>query len=243
MPKLPARIRRMSGRSIERILVVEDEVDVASALRRAFEPLDYRVDLAFDGRDGLERALSGEYALVVLDIMLPTTNGLEICVRLRKEEVWTPILMLTAKSGDLDQAESLDAGADDYLTKPVSMAVLVAHVRAILRRAKLFDSRNLVAGGMRLDSIRRRCSDGGTEIELSARETEVLAYLMLHKDVIVSKNELIVGVWGSDFHGDSNIVEVYVRHLRRKLEGPFGRRIIDTFRGSGYQLRSEADTA
>jgi len=225
---------------VERILVVEDDVDVAIGLRRVLETHGYSVDLSFDGLEGLTKARSGRYALVVLDLMLPSMSGFKVCVQLRKEGVWTPILMLTAKSGEWDQAESLDSGADDYLAKPVSMTILLAHVRALIRRAQLFDSRHLAVDGLTLDPVRNRCSDGETEIELSGREVEVLACLMNRAEVIVSRAELIASVWGADFQGDSNIVEVYVRHLRKKLEAPFNRKVIDTVRGGGYRFHMKS---
>jgi DNA-binding response OmpR family regulator len=222
---------------VERILVVEDEEGFARSLRHVFEAHGYAVELSFDGADGLSRGLTEQFALIILDILLPSANGYKVCSQLRKEAIQAPILMLSAKSGDWDQAECLDAGADDYLTKPVSMTVLLAHVRALLRRARLFESRNLAIAGITLDPVRRRCTDGRVEVELSAREIEVLACLMLRAGVVVSKAELIATVWGRDFEGDSNIVEVYIRHLRKKLEGPFARKIIDTVRGSGYRLQ------
>ena len=225
-------------RPVARILVVEDDQDIAVSLQSVLQAHGYAVDLAFDGGTALARALSEQYQLVVLDIMLPSTNGFKVCLQLREEGMWAPILMLTAKSGDWDQAESLDAGADDYLTKPVSMTVLLAHVRALIRRAQLFNARDLSADGLTLDPVRHCCSDGTSEIELSAREIEVLACLMVHRDVVVSKADLIARVWGNEFQGNANIVEVYVRHLRRKLEIPFGRKVIDTVRGSGYRFHT-----
>jgi two-component system, OmpR family, response regulator len=151
-------------------------------------------------------------------------NGFRVCTSLREADVWTPILMLTAKSGDWDQVVSLEAGADDYLVKPVPMTVLLARVRALIRRSQLFDTRQLSVEGLRLDPIRRSCTAGNLAVDLSGREVEVLACLMLHRDTIVSKEELLAKVWGSDFRGDVNIVEVYVRHLRKKLEVPLGRK-------------------
>jgi two-component system, OmpR family, response regulator len=228
----------VTASSAERILIIEDEEAVAVGLGRVLESHGYGPELTFDGSDGLAKALTGEYALIVLDIMLPSTNGFKVCAQLREEGVWTPILMVSAKSGEWDQAESLDAGADDYLTKPVSMTVLLAHVRALIRRAKLFDARLLAVDGLTLDPVRHCCSDGITDVDLSAREIEVLACLMNCRDVVVPKSDLIENVWGRDFRGDANIVEVYIRHLRRKLEGPFNRKIIDTVRGSGYRFHN-----
>jgi two-component system OmpR family response regulator len=222
-----------------RILVVEDEEDVANGIQRVLETNGFHVDVALDGKDGLAKALGDRCDLVILDIMLPTMNGFRVCASLREAGMWAPIVMLSAKSGDWDQAESLDAGADDYLTKPVSMIVLLAHVRALIRRAQLFDARQLSVDGLCLDPVRHCCSDGRQSVDLSAREVEVMAYLMINRYLVVSKIELLSNVWGADFSGDANIVEVYVGHLRKKLEAPFGRKVIDTIRGSGYRLHCE----
>jgi two-component system, OmpR family, response regulator len=218
------------------ILVIEDEEEVALGIQRFLGTHGYQVVVAFDGDEGLREALRSAPDLVILDILLPSMNGFRICASLRRAEMWTPILMLTAKSGDWDQVESLEAGADDYLIKPVPMTVLLAHVRALIRRSQLFEARHLSAEGLRLDPVRGSCSSGNVVVELSGREVEVLAFLMLHRDTTVSKEELLAKVWGSDFLGNVNIVEVYVRHLRRKLESPFGRKIVETVRGRGYRL-------
>jgi two-component system OmpR family response regulator len=223
-----------------RILVIEDEEEVALGIQSVLGAHGYTVAVAFDGNEGLRMALRSSPDLVILDILLPSMNGFKVCAALREAEIWTPILMLTAKSGDWDQVESLDAGADDYLIKPVSMTVLLAHTRALIRRSQMIDARHLSVEGLNLDPIRRSCSAGGVEVDLSGREVEVLACLMLNRDSVVSKEELLTRVWGSDFQGDANIVEVYVRHLRKKLEVPLGRKIIDTLRGSGYRLHKGA---
>jgi two-component system, OmpR family, response regulator len=166
-------------------------------------------------------------------------NGFKICEQLRKCFPLMPILMLSAKSGEWDQAESLDSGADDYLVKPVSMIVFVAHVRALLRRAEIAASRFLTAGQLKLDLVRHRCTRGDAVVELSGREVEVLACLMTRPGQVISKAELIETVWGGSFPGDPNIVEVYVNHLRRKLDGSQGSTIIETVRGVGYRLAGE----
>jgi DNA-binding response OmpR family regulator len=228
------------GRSM-RILVIEDDETFARGVQLALEADGYRTDIALDGGLGLEMALAHSYDLFVLDIMLPSINGFKICAELRHRSVWTPILMLTAKVGEWDQAESLDTGADDYLTKPVSMVVLLAHVRALIRRAQVFESRHIAIDGLVLDRVRHCCSNGKTEVELSGREAEVLASLMTRRGQLVSKADLVSTVWGEDFQGDGNIVEVYVRHLRKKLESPFGRRIIETVRGAGYRFSVQGD--
>jgi two-component system OmpR family response regulator len=225
-----------------RILVIEDEEDVALGMQRVLEMHGYTVAVAFDGEEGRRMAMTHPPDLLILDILLPSMNGFKVCAALRQAEMWAPILMLTAKEGDWDQAEGLDAGADDYLIKPVSMTVLLAHVRALLRRAQLFEAQHLSVEGLSLDPVRQSCSDGAVAVDLSGREVEVLACLMLRRD-IVSKSELLATVWGDDYRGDANIVEVYVRRLRKKLEAPLGRKVIETVRGSGYRLFSEAPSA
>jgi DNA-binding response OmpR family regulator len=222
-----------------RVLVIEDEENIAHSIRRVLENEDYEAAIASDGRKGFTLALGQHWDLLIVDIMLPSMNGFQICDSLRRAGMWSPILMLTAKTGEWDQAESLDAGADDYLMKPVSMVVLLAHVRALLRRAQLFENGQLRVDGLTLDPIRHACGDGEIEVSLSGREVELLANLMLQRHRAVSKSELVSRVWGAEFEGDENIVEVYVGHLRRKLEKPLGRRIIDTVRGDGYQFHHE----
>ena len=219
-----------------RILIVEDDLDLSTSLQRVMRGEGFECDVERDGELGLQRAATEVYDLIVLDIMLPTLNGFKICGALRDQNVWTPILMLTAKSGEWDEAESLETGADDYLTKPVSTVVLLAHVRALVRRSRLGDVSALSVEGLALDPIRKRCSDGTTQITLSGREVEVLAFLMLQQGVVVSKGKVIRAVWGDGFEGDQNIVEVYVRNLRRKLDAAFGRKFIETVRGSGYSI-------
>jgi two-component system OmpR family response regulator len=221
-----------------RVLVVEDETRLAEGLRRGFEAEGFAVDLAANGTDGLWLARENEYAVIVLDIMLPGMSGYRICETLRSERNWTPILMLTAKDGEWDQVEALDTGADDYLTKPFSYAVLLARVRALIRRGAGDRPTVLEAGDVRVDPASKAVWRGDTEIDLTAREFSVLEYLMRRKGEVVSKREVLDNVWDSDFEGDSNIVEVYVRHLRNKLDRPFDREAIETLRGSGYRLAS-----
>jgi two-component system, OmpR family, response regulator len=235
----PAVTQDTSGQ----ILVIEDEEEVALGVQRFLRTHGYKVEVAFDGSDGLQMALNSSPDLVILDILLPSMNGFKVCASLRKAVMWAPILMLTAKSGDWDQVESLEAGADDYLIKPVPMTVLLAHVRALIRRSQLFEARHLAVEDLRLDPIRRCCTAGNVVVDLSGREVEVLACLMLHRNTIVSKEDLLAEVWGHDFLGDVNIVEVYIRHLRKKLELPFGRKIIETVRGLGYRLHQGESSA
>jgi two-component system, OmpR family, response regulator len=221
-----------------RVLVVDDEADVAAGVERCLlaEGLDVSID--GDGASALERLCRESFDLVILDILLPSVNGFRVCRVLRERDDWTPVLMLTAKCGEYDEAEGLDIGADDFLTKPFSMVVLQARVRALLRRPRRRVDWPAV-GELRLDPLRRRCLRGTTAIDLTARETEVLAHLLDHPDVVVSKTALLDVVWGAEFGGDPNIVEVYVRHLRRKIDEPFGVRTIETVRGRGYRLNSE----
>jgi len=218
------------------VLVVDDEVSVATGVRRALEADGFTVEVEHDGRAGLERAQAGGFDLVVLDIMLPGLNGFRICRTMREAGDWTPILMLTAKTGELDEAEGLETGADDYLTKPFHMVVFMARVHALVRRPNRGLGEPLSVGDLRLDQYRHRCWRGDAEIELTAREVEVLAYLLSSSGRVVSKPDIIGTVWGDSFGGDPNIVEVYVRHLRRKIDEPFGRRSIETVRGAGYRL-------
>ncbi len=200
-----------------KVLIVEDDEKIASALVRGLEAEGFRVAVAFDGHDGLWRAREGAYDLIVLDIMLPGRNGFQICADLRAEGIWTPILMLTAKDGDLDEAEALETGADDYLTKPFSFPVLVARVRALLRRSVGKDPAPVEVGDLRIDPRRRRVWRDGEEVVLTAREFEVLEFLVRRVGQVVSKHEILAGVWDLDFDGDPNIVEVYIGRLRRKL--------------------------
>jgi DNA-binding response OmpR family regulator len=220
-----------------RVLVVEDDQSVATGLRRALDGEGYRVDHARDGAEGLDLALAGAYDLIILDLMLPKVNGYQVCRRLRAEADPTPILMLTAKAGEWDEAEGLDTGADDYLTKPFSTVVLLARLRALLRRPGAPELRN---GDLRVDPVGRRCWRGHTEVELTGRELGVLTVLLQQVDRIVPKAELLDRVWGERFDGDPNIVEVYVGRLRRKLDEPFDAADIETVRGVGYRLRSRA---
>jgi len=219
-----------------RILVVEDEVRLAEGLRRGLEAEGFAVDVAATGTDGLWMAREQTYSAILLDIMLPGISGYRICETLRAEKNWTPILMLTAKDGEWDQVEALDTGADDYLTKPFSFAILLARVRALLRRGAGERPSILEAGDVTVDPATKRVARGETVIDLTAREFAMLEFLMRRKGDVVSKREVLDGVWDYDFDGDPNIVEVYVGHLRNKIDRPFGRAAIETLRGSGYRM-------
>jgi len=222
-----------------RVLVVEDEKRLAAGLRNGLEAEGFAVDVALDGTDGLWLARENPYDVIVLDILLPGVNGYKLCATLREEGVWTPILMLTAKDGEWDEIEALDTGADDYMTKPFSYAVLLAHLRALLRRGVRERPAVLQAGDLRLDPAARRAWRGEVEVELTARELALLEFLLRRRDEVVSKREILDHVWDYDFEGDPNIVEVYVRHLRNKLDRPFERDSIQTIRGAGYRLAAQ----
>jgi DNA-binding response OmpR family regulator len=219
-----------------RVLVVEDEKGLAAGLKRGLEAEGFAVDVALDGTNGLWMAREQTYDAILLDLMLPGVNGFKICSTLREEGVWTPILMLTAKDGELDEAEALDSGADDYLTKPFSYVVLLAHLRALLRRGATERPAVLEAGDLKLDPAGRRCWRGDTEVTLTAREFSLLEFLIRRKGEVNSKSAILAHVWDYDFEGDPNIVEVYIRHLREKLDRPFGRETVQTVRGAGYRL-------
>ncbi|MEU5191452.1 response regulator transcription factor [Streptomyces klenkii] len=219
-----------------RILIVEDEAGLADSLRHGLSAEGHLVDAVHDGHRGLEAALTGVYDVIVLDVMLPGLSGYEICRRLRGLGQWTPVLMLTAKDGEYDEAEGLDAGADDYLSKPFSFVVLLARLRALGRRRGPAAALPLRAGDLVLDPAARRCLRGGREIELTARELSVLRYLMANAGQAVAKRDILDEVW--DFPGDTdpNIVEVYISSLRKKIDAPFGRRTIVTVHGTGYRI-------
>jgi DNA-binding response OmpR family regulator len=221
-----------------RILVVEDEVRLAEAVRRGLEAEGFAVDVAHDGNDGLWRARVGQgtYDAIILDIMLPGMNGFRVCSAIREQEDWTPILMLTAKDGELDEAEALDTGADDFLHKPFSYVVLLARLRALLRRGAPERPTQLSAGDLRLDPAEHRCWRGDTELVLTAREFSLLELLMRRAGQVQSKTQILDHVWDPAFDGDANIVEVYIGYLRRKIDVPFGRKAIETLRGAGYRL-------
>ena len=219
-----------------RVLVVEDERGLSLALKRGLEAEGFATDVALNGPDGLWMAQENAYDAVILDIMLPGMNGYRVCAALREAGNWAPILMLTAKDGELDEAEALDTGADDYLTKPFSYLVLVAHVRALLRRGARERPAVIALGDLSVDPAARRCARGGTEIDLTAREFSLLEFLVRHPGLVLSKRDILDHVWDYDFEGDANIVEVYVARIRRKIDAPFGRSTIATVRGAGYRV-------
>ncbi|MFC9786870.1 response regulator transcription factor [Rhodococcus sp. NPDC127528] len=222
-----------------RILLVEDESRLAETVRRGLAAEGFVVDIARDGFDGLELASTGEFDVVVLDIMLPGKHGYQVLRELREREVWTPVLMLSAKDGEYDQADAFDLGADDYLTKPFSFVVLLARLRALMRRGAPQRPAVLSAGELTLDPARRRVARGEVPIALTPREYGVLEYLLRNKGNVVTKAEILRAVWDSHYEGDDNVVEVYVGYIRRKIDAPFGTATIDTVRGVGYRLVEE----
>jgi two-component system OmpR family response regulator len=225
------------------VLVVEDEIPLAEAITDGLTAEGFDVDAVHDGMDGLWRAREGSYDAIVLDVLLPGMNGYRVCKTLRDEGVWTPILILTAKDGEYDEAEALDTGADDFLSKPFSFVVLLARLRALFRRGAPPRPAVLALGPLRLDPATRKVHHGEHEVSLTAREFALLEYLMRRDESVASKPEILDHVWGMDFAGDPNVVEVYIGYLRRKLDQPFGTTLIRTVRGAGYRLCADgADT-
>ncbi|MFG1651466.1 response regulator transcription factor [Micromonospora sp. NPDC049275] len=215
-----------------RVLVVEDEARLAAALQRGLQAEGFAVDVAPTGPAGLDAARHGGYDAMILDVMLPGLSGYELVRRLRAEQHWLPVLMLSAKDGEYDQADGLDCGADDYLTKPFSYVVLLARLRALLRRGAPERPTVLSVGDLRLDPARRRVTRADAEVALTAREFALLDYLMRRPGQVISKIELLDHVWDASLETAPNVVEVYVGYLRRKL----GRDRLETVRGAGYRL-------
>ncbi len=219
-----------------RVLVVDDDKHLARAIKRGLEGEGFAVDVAFDGPDGLWRAQESPYDALVLDVMLPGLSGYDLCARLRADGEWAPILMLTAKDGEHDEARALDTGADDFLSKPFSYVVLVARIRALLRRGGHERPSTLTVGDLRLDPAAHRVWRDTTPVELTPRQFSLLEFLMRRAGEVLSKVEILEHVWDFAFDGDPNIVEVYVSQLRRRIDEPFGRAGLQTVRGVGYRL-------
>jgi len=222
-----------------RVLVIEDEVGMARLLKRALEEEGHAVDIARDGPDGLWMATENSYAAIVLDVMLPGLDGFELCRRLRAGSIWVPVLMLTARDEIGDRVRGLDAGADDYLVKPFSLLELAARLRALTRR----DSRRrpvvLTEGDLKLDPATKRAWRAGAELSLSPKEFSLLEFFLRHPGTVLSRSQIIDAVWDFAYDGTSNVVDQYVKYLRRKVDIPFGRDDIQTVRGMGYRLRHE----
>jgi DNA-binding response OmpR family regulator len=219
-----------------RVLVVEDEQAMVEALTWGLEAEGYVVDVATNGEDGLWKAVETSPAVIILDVMLPGLDGYQVCRRLRAQGVWTPVLMLTAMDDELDVAEGLDTGADDYLAKPFAYPVLLARLRALTRRGLGVRPAVLTAAGLTLDPAARTASRDGVALELTSREVSVLEQLMLHKGQVVSKTELLEHCWDPAYEGGPAVVEVLIHRLRRKIDPPDGRPAIQTVRGEGYRI-------
>lgn len=224
-------------------LLVEDAEDMADAVSRGLSAEGFIVEVATNGIDGLWMAKENAFDVIILDIMLPGMSGYAICRELRAEGSSVPILMLTAKDGEHDEADALDLGADDFLSKPFSFVVLLARLRALLRRAPAQREPLLVAGSLRLDPATRRCWRDQTEIALTAREFSLAEYLLRQQGRAVSRNSIAEHVWDAELDIDSNVVEVYIGYLRRKLDRPFNRTDIQTIRGFGYRFVAESESA
>ncbi|WP_421733637.1 winged helix-turn-helix domain-containing protein [Cellulomonas sp.] len=222
-----------------KVLIVEDEPAIAGALRRGLEGEGMAVDVMADGVDGLWAATENQYDAIVLDLMLPGISGRDVLVGLRERGVWTPVLVLTAREGNEVEIGVFDRGADDFLAKPFSFDILLARLRALVRRGAPERPVVLSIGDLRLEPARRRVDRGGSEITLTPREYGVLELLMRRGGDVVTKSEILNNVWDSAFEGDPNVVEVYISYLRRKVDTPFGRRSITTVRGMGYRVVAE----
>jgi two-component system OmpR family response regulator len=219
-----------------RVLVVDDDRRLVRALKRGLESEGFAVDVAFDADEGLWHATEHSYDALVLDVMLPGMSGLELCAKLRDAGDWAPILMLTARGGEHDEAHALDTGADDFLSKPFSYVVLVARLRALLRRGRAERPVTLAVGDLTLDPSAHRVSRGVAEVELTPRQFSLLEFFMRRPGEVHSKQVILEHVWDFAYDGDPNIVEVYVGQLRRRIDEPFGRASLQTVRGVGYRL-------
>jgi two-component system, OmpR family, response regulator len=223
-----------------RVLIVEDQPKLAALLARGLREEGHAADVAARGEDALWMAPAAAYDVVVLDIMLPGIDGIETCRRLRQSEIWTPVLMLTARDAVDDRVTGLDSGADDYLTKPFSFDELLARLRALTRRSPAERPVTVEVGELRLDPAAHRAWRGDTELELSAKEFAVLELLMRRPGSVLSRAQLLEGAWDMSYERRSNIVDVYIRHLREKIDRPFGSETIETVRGVGYRIRARA---
>jgi two-component system OmpR family response regulator len=222
-----------------RVLVVEDEVKMAALIRRGLSEQGLAVDVAASGEDALVKAGAASYDAIVLDVILPGIDGFETCRKLRTDGIWSPVLMLTARGALEDRVAGLDGGADDYLTKPFSFAELLARLRALVRRGQSERPALIEVGDLRLDPATRQVWRGDTEIELSAKEFTLLEAFMRHPGSVLTRTQLLEQAWEYDFEHRSNVIEVYIRYLRRKIDIPFGVTSLETIRGAGYRLRKD----
>ena len=222
-----------------RVLVVEDEKKLGELLRRGLTEEGHAADVADRGEDALWMARAVDYDVIVLDVMLPGADGFEVCQRLRRDGIWAPVLMLTARDGIEDRVTGLDTGADDYLTKPFSFEELLARLRALARRAPAERPALLEVGELRLDPATHRAWRGGAELDLSAKEFAVLEVFMRRPGITLTRAQLLDGAWDISFESRSNLIDVYIGYLREKIDRPFGHRSLETVRGVGYRLRED----
>jgi len=239
MSAIHRRLTRTTHNGEVRALIVEDQPKLAALLARGLREEGHAADIAARGEDALWMAPAAAYDVVVLDIMLPGIDGLETCRRLRQSGIWTPVLMLTARDAVDDRVIGLDSGADDYLTKPFSFDELLARLRALTRRAPAERPVTVEVGELRLDPAAHRAWRGETELELSAKEFAMLELLMRRPGSVLTRAQLLEGAWDMSYERGSNIVDVYIRHLREKIDRPFGSETIETVRGVGYRLREQ----
>jgi DNA-binding response OmpR family regulator len=223
--------------AIVRVLVVEDEAKMATLVRKALELEGYSVDVAMTGTDAVWMGTENDYDAIVLDVMIPEPDGFEVCRRLRADGRWAPILLLTARDSVDDRVIGLDAGADDYIPKPFSFAELYARLRALTRRGAPERPRVLMVADLELDPARHRVTRAGQEVDLSPKEFALLDLFMRHADEVLSRTTILEHVWDFAYDGTSNVVDVYVRYLREKIDRPFDRTTLETVRGVGYRLR------
>ena len=226
-----------------RVLVVEDSVKMASLLKRGLEEEGYAVDVTTTGEDAVWMATQNAIDAVVLDVLLPDLDGFEVCRRIREAGTWSPVLMLTARHGVEDRVQGLDVGADDYLTKPFAFIELAARLRALIRRGVGERPAMLTVGDLIMDPATRVVRRGEATIDLTAKEFSLLEYFMRHPGEVLSRMQLIEHVWDFAYEGGSNVVDVYVKYLREKIDRPFGLRSIETVRGAGYRLRADGADA
>ena len=224
-----------------RVLVVEDELQIAQFIRQGLTEAGYAVDLAMDGQEGQAYTRAAAYDVIVLDLMLPKLSGLAVLKQLRERGIITPVLLLTARDAIEDRVAGLDAGADDYLVKPFAFAELLARIRALLRRPPIQQASLLQVDDLALDTIRREVHRAGQLIELSPREFALLEYLMRHPNQVLTRTQIAEHVWNFDFLNESNVVDVYIGYLRRKIDRGSQRPLIQTLRGVGYRLSAQVD--
>ncbi len=231
----------MEGLLLTKVLVVEDEPKISRFIQLELEHEGYIVELSGDGRDGYEKAIKNNYDVIILDIMIPLLSGMEVCRRLRQDNLLTPIIMLTAKDDVSDKVMGLDIGADDYMTKPFAIEELLARIRVVLKRKISTDlsSHKIIVGKLVLDKDQYTVKYDGQLIELTKKEFELLEYLMENKNIVLSRDKIIEKVWGYDYMGETNITDVYIRYLRIKIDQKYKIDLIKTIRGVGYQLRDD----